>query len=188
MADTKLSSLIRNPAILDEDDMASDSATEAASQQSIKAYSDAIKASISTPIYWNMLTNEPDAVGQGTWIHFAQTSHLYNGAFQNSTGVDIGGNGDNFTMNFRCPAGTYTLRFNSTTSTFLGIIDVYIDASEEGSFDAYSAAIDYNNIEEISGLVLTSGEHALKFQIDGKNALSSAWYMRLSGITLQRTP
>jgi len=135
-----------------------------------------------TPIFWNMLVAAPDAVGQGTWTQTQANTHIYAGYFQNG-----GVNGDNFSCNFRCPAGTYTLRFNASKYTNRGVVDIYMDAGEEGSFDLYAGSLDETNIEEIAGLVLTAGEHILKFQLDGQHASSSGYYFAASGIWLQRT-
>lgn len=135
------------------------------------------------PIFWNMATAEPDVIGQGTWSRIVDTAFLYNEQFFNTTDND----GDNFTMNFRCPAGTYTLRFNAPKFSSAGILDIDIDASEEGSFDLYAAVRDTLNIEEITGLTLSAGSHTLKFRIDGKNGASTDHIITLSGIYLQRT-
>ena len=179
MANKNLSEFVKVAPLLDEDDMASDSAAHGATQQSIKAYADAIKASISTPIFWNMLTAAPDVVGQGTWITAKNVSYLYNGIFFNSTH----NNADNFTVNFRCPAGTYTLRFTCIIGTNQGIVDVDIDASEEGSFDNEGSVADVTN--EIAGLTLTAGTHTLKFRIDGTTGTDH--YVSVTGISFQRT-
>ena len=141
----------------------------------------ATNSCVSTPISWNMLTAAPDVVGQGTWIRTILNSQLYNGRFTNSSST----NGDNFTLNFRCPAGTYTLRFNAYKCVLGGIVDVDIDASEEGSFDLYDAGAVSLNIEEISGLALSAGAHTLKFRIDGTSV--NTYQFRAEGIILQRT-
>lgn len=136
--------------------------------------------SISTPIFWNMLTAAPDVVGQGTWVRRVEPSSLYQGDLYNSSNAD----GDNITLNFRCPAGTYTLRFNNIVAASRGIVDVDVDAVEKGSFDNEGAA-DYTNINEITGIVLTAGAHTLKFRVDGQTG--AGYYCNLSGIYLQRT-
>lgn len=142
-------------------------------------------AYVSTPLYWNLLTTKPDSIGQGTWARAQSSARLYGGDFSNTTTA----NSDNFTSNFRCPAGTYTLRFNAVKNTDAGIVKVYIDGVQVGTVGGYDeyAALDAANIEEITGLVLTAGEHTLKFELSGKNASSSSYRFRTSGIWLQRT-
>ncbi|HOX07201.1 MAG TPA: hypothetical protein PK280_12425 [Planctomycetota bacterium] len=143
-------------------------------------------AYVSTPLSWNMLTTKPDTVGQGTWAAAQGSTRLYGGDFSNTTTTD----GDNFTCNFRCPAGTYTLRFNAIKYSDAGIVKVYIDGNQVGTgsgYDEYAASLDAVNIVEISGLSLTAGEHTLKFQLSGKNASASSYRFRTSGIWLQRT-
>lgn len=177
---TLLSSLVRTPALLDEDDFASNSATQAPTQQSAKTF---VNAQVSTPIYWNMLTAAPDVVGQGTWARSASTTGFYQGYLTNTTT----GDGDNYTMNFRCPAGTYTLRFNAWKSVGAGIVDIYFDGGEEDSIDLYAVGSDALYIHETAGVVLGAGAHTLKFQIDGKNASSANYFFTHEAIYLQRT-
>ncbi len=139
----------------------------------------ATNSCVSTPIFWNMYTMEPDAVGQGTWIINFDSLGTY---MLNSSNAD----GDNFTCNFRCPAGTYTLYMNLRKAPNLGIVDVDIDASEEGSFDLYNAT-GIANAEKITGLVLSAGTHTIKLRLDGKNGSSSAYYIVIGDICFQRT-
>ncbi len=135
------------------------------------------------PIFWNMLTASPDVVGQGTWTRAIGPSVVYNAVFRNITSA----NGDNFTCNFRCPTGTYKLRFNAGEADDRGIVDVDIDTVEKGSFDLYAAVPNETNIEEITGIVLSAGAHTLKFRVDGKNGSSTDYFFLTQGIWLQRT-
>ncbi len=138
---------------------------------------------LSTPIFWNMLTVAPDVVGQGTWVRAVNSSFLYGGQFYNTTSAD----GDEFSVNFRCPVGTYTIRFSAIKDSDRGIVDTYVDASEEDSIDLYAAAADYLNVVEITGVSITAGSHTLKFVVDGKNGSSSDYFLNVNGISLQRT-
>ena len=133
-------------------------------------------------ITWNMLTDDPDVIGQGTWTRAATSTYPYNGYLLNSST----NNGDNLTLNFRCSAGTYKLGFNASKGTNRGIIDIYFDASEEGSFDLYGST-DTANVEIITGISLTAGAHTLKFQIDGKNGSATDYVFVLQGVHLIRT-
>lgn len=137
----------------------------------------------STPIYWNMLTAAPDVVGQGTWFNFVSGAYLFGSGFTSSAGAD----GDNFTMNFRCPAGTYTLHVSGDKNTANGVLDIYVDDVEKGSFDHWAAVGDFDNVDEVTGIVLTEGLHTLKFQVDGKHGSSTGYAMEIEGIYLQRT-
>lgn len=143
-------------------------------------------AYVSTPLFWNMLTTAPDVVGQGTWARAQSSSRLYGGDFTNTSAAD----GDKFTSNFRCPAGTYTLRFNAGKNTDGGIVKVYVDdvqVGNAGGYDTYSDPKDVLNIEEITGIAIGAGEHELKFVLDGKNASSEAYRFRAAAVWLQRT-
>jgi len=143
-------------------------------------------AYVSTCIYWNLLTAEPDVIHQGTWYRQQSSDRLFCGEFRNPTVED----GDGFSCNFRGPAGTYTLRFNAVRHTDGGIVKVYVDdvqVGDAGGYDTYAASKDVLNIVEITGISLTAGAHALKFLLDGKNASSDAYRFRASGVWLQRT-
>ena len=141
---------------------------------------------VTTPLSRNMLTSDPDVTDTGTWARTRDSAYLYCGHFANSTAADA----DAFSVKFRCPAGTYTLRFNAPKRNDVGIVKPYIDGVQKGDaggYDLYAASADNLNCVEITGLTLTAGEHTLKFKIDGKNASSSGYRFRASGINLQRT-
>ena len=135
------------------------------------------------PIFWNMITIAPDAVGQGSWSRLVNASAFYNALFSNGAGAD----GDNYTINFRCPAGTYTFRINAWKDAWSGIVDIDIDGVEIDSYDLYAAVSDYDNIEETTGLSLGRGEHALRFRVDGRNGSSNGWNFIHQAMNLQRT-
>lgn len=135
-------------------------------------------------IFWSMISEDADVIGQGTWTRAISATYIYNGYYINSTSAD----GDNFTLNFRCVAGTYDLKFNASKSTNRGVVDVYIDGSEEGSFDLYSDPVEPANVEKITGITIaTTGAHTLKFQLDGKNGSSLDYFAVFQGIHLLRT-
>ena len=135
------------------------------------------------PLQFNMFTKEPDAVGQGTWINAVNALYPYNGSLYNSSDND----GDNFSVDFRVPAGTYKLRFNFPRRSSRGIVDVYVDALEVGSIDGYNAATDHDYIAEITGITITDAAHVLKFEVDGHNASSIGYFFTCSGMVWQRT-
>ena len=135
-----------------------------------------------SPISFNMLTTEPSAVGQGTWQVVVQ-SELYRRAFMNTSHA----NGDEFDVTIFCPAGTYTMNFNFSRRDSRGIIDVDFDGIEVGSADGYNATYDIYNLIEITGIVLSEGEHVITFRVDGKNASSVGYYTAFNGVSLTRT-
>jgi len=74
-----LNTAISGTAFLDEDNMASDSATKLASQQSIKAYADSIITTIYPvgSIYMSINSTNPGTVlGVGTWVAFGEGKML----------------------------------------------------------------------------------------------------------------
>lgn len=169
--------------VRDEDTMSSDDANALATQQSIKAYVDTLEDAISIPINIFPGMQAPDTVGQGTWLHGSSVPDGYLWSYLYNTAA---ADGDNITWNFRCPAGTYTLTYVGTGSTDSGIIDIYIDASEEGSKDCYLASR-AGLRHEITSISLSAGAHTVKLTVDGKNASSSGYQARHAAIILTRT-
>ncbi len=126
-----------------------------------------------SPITCNMLTRAPDSVGQGTWTRAVDGGAIYNASFYNSSNA----NGDNFTVNFRLPVGTYKLRFNATKAPSYGIVKVEVGSTNLGDTDLYAAAVNYLNIVEYTGIVIaTGGEYAVKFTVNGRNASNTTGY------------
>lgn len=137
-----------------------------------------------SPIYINMLTKIPDAIGQGTWVLFVSNDFLYRGVMYNSTNAT----GDSFAVNVSVPAGTYTLDFNAPKAPNAAKLDVFVDATKIlDAYDLYATSVNALNIKSTSGITLTAGKHVLKFTVNGKNASSSAYYVNFNGIQLTRT-
>jgi len=131
------------------------------------------------PICWNMLTGEPDAVGQGTWGQ-AIGLYSYRGIFANGAGAaDL----DNFTVNFRCPAGTYTVRITAPKIANSAVMDVDIDGGEIGSIDLNAGDPDF--VFSDAGNVLAAGAHTLRIRVDGRTG--AGWQIQVSEIELIRT-
>ncbi|OGV36147.1 MAG: hypothetical protein A2020_12140 [Lentisphaerae bacterium GWF2_45_14] len=140
---------------------------------------------ITSPIYINMLTKVPDAIGAGTWDVVIQTTHFYNGSFRNTLAA---ADGDNFTVNFSCPAGTYRFDINIIKNTNAAKLDMFVDAAKIlDAGDYYAAVASAIEITSITGVALTAGSHTLKFAINGKNASSSAYIINMSAIQITRT-
>jgi len=116
-----------------------------------------------SPISFNMLT-APISDSGGTWTTYASDAlgAEYNGYVYNSTTADA----DWFEVAMYVPPGTYTIRMGIHYALNRGVVDVYVDGNEEGSFDMEGAA-DYLNTEQIAGLAITGGATVLKFVLDG---------------------
>jgi hypothetical protein len=141
-----------------------------------------------SPIFISMLTKVPDAIGQGTWdivIQSGAYGQIYHASFRNALAAS---SGDNFTVNFSVPAGTYRIDFNAVKGANMGILDVFVDAVKVlDAYDLYTATPTVLNIASITGVSLTAGSHALKFAINGKNASSSSYVINMSAIQISRT-
>ena len=125
-------------------------------------------------------SNTPTA-GQGTWTYAQSSSVVRNAYFYNTSHTD----GDNCTFTVYLGAGTYTFNLQYHKMSGNGIVDIYVDGSEEGSVDMYGSGYIYNYT--IAGLVLTAGSHTFKFQLDGKNESANNYYAMFSEFTLVRT-
>jgi len=124
------------------------------------------------------------SIGQGTWAFGSSASQALYFFYYNGLGV----NGDNISYNVYLAAGTYTLRLLILTSTNSGILDVDIDSTEVASFDQYSSPSVYNVLNSQTGIVIASaGLKTLRLRVDGKNASSSGWVVRVTTISLWRT-
>lgn len=86
--------------------------------------------------------------------------------------------------------GTYTLKYHYLKASAQGIVDFSLDnyATSEGTIDAYSAGVTYNNMTAITGIVIAAaGLFALSLKTATKNASSSAYGKAFNAITLFRT-
>ena len=98
-----------------------------------------------------------------------------------------GANGDSFSNSFLIKQGTYSIYFLGDTSNDRGILDWSIDGTNiVSSQDWYSSGQTYNVIKTSSNIIITtSGYHVLKGVVNGKNVLSSAYYIDLTKIWLK---
>ena len=127
-----------------------------------------------------------DSIGQGTWLTAHYTSDLYyiNRVLYNSSLSD----GDEISYKLSLDVGTYTLGFQTATSTNRGIVKFYLDDIEVATFDCYSASDIYGSIKKQTNiLVSTSGIKTLTIKVAGKNPNSSGYFAMLGYITLSRT-
>lgn len=133
------------------------------------------------PLSWNMLTTEPDVVGQGTWTVAIISSNVYNAYF-----INTGNQFDNFTCNFRCPAGTYYFRISVVKAGASGIMAVDVDGDEKQTFNLYDGVGVFTFVAETPTFVLSSGLHTLRLRVDDKDGSSGGYFITPSGICLQR--
>jgi spore cortex formation protein SpoVR/YcgB (stage V sporulation) len=123
------------------------------------------------------------SITQGTWIYVANTSQIYNLQLQNSTTAD----GDEIVYKVYLSAGTYQLSTIGLHHTDSGIIKIYLNTDLIDTIDQYSAAPSQaNQIKLTSVTVSDNAIYSLKIKLDGKNASSSDYNCRLSGLSLMR--
>lgn len=145
---------------------------------------DQLAKRIASPVVTNMLTRAPDVTGQGTWVRATSDNYVYNALFYNSTSAD----GDNFTINMFLAAGTWTVRISTMKNTTFGIMKVEVGSTNLGNTDLYAAAPNYLAIAEYTGLAITvSGEYAVKFTVNGKNASATDYFIAATQIEFIRT-
>jgi len=125
-----------------------------------------------------------DSLTQGTWLFTADAARYLNYNCYNGENND----GDQINWKTYLNAGTYTLKFLYSKSAASGIVDLYIDAAEVASFDAYNGITVKNLIGTQAGIVVAaSGIKDIKLIIDGKNGASSNYYINFVLIGFYRT-
>jgi len=123
------------------------------------------------------------AIIQGTWSHINDMC-AGGGFLRNSTGA----NADEVNYLVGLAAGTYTLRLLFTKTVAGGIVDVYVDGTEEGSIDTYAAATAFNNVLNIPGIVVAAPAMVVvRVVCDGKHASSTKWQCDLQEYAFWRT-
>jgi len=138
-------------------------------------------AAVGSSVFIHLI--QPDTVHQGTFSFNVENNSGYNGQIVNSSG----NNGDSCSWDFWLEKGTYKILILYKKGD-KGIGDVYFNDSEEASIDFYNAAAQYNLIEEITGLsVTTAGLQNLKFIVDGKNASATNYTLALNSIFIIKT-
>jgi len=127
-----------------------------------------------------------DSIGQGTWSYGSFGGNQFlNGVFTNSAAP---ADGDNVSYKVYLAKGTYTLIVFGGKDTNAGIMDIDIDGTEVASFDQYADTQTTNVRFEKTGINITSdGIKTLRFRVDGKNANSTDYIIRVSYIVLIRT-
>lgn len=136
----------------------------------------------------NMLTVAPVAGAVGTWAPLINAAHLFNGAFDNTGAV---ADADEFSVDIFIPtAGTWTLSIGAPQDLDAPIVQLFLDGAQIGlaaGYDLYAPAPDPDSYIGISGLVLAAGLHRLRFLVNGANAGSASFILRVTSIEFRRT-
>lgn len=103
-------------------------------------------------------------------------------AYQNAAA-----NGDTFTQDFTCAAGTYSFSSYGSSTTDRGRIDWYIDATKVVSLEEWYAASAGDILKTTSSIAITAGAHTLSGVVNGKHASSSGYKIVLAAMWLVRT-
>jgi len=104
-------------------------------------------------------------------------NQIYSGFAAQSASAD----GDTFTHGAMIAEGTYTLSILGSESTASGIIDWYMDDVLIASTQDWYDSLTYNVIKTVADVVIAEGGwHVLKGVVNGKNASSSAYDIRLT--------
>lgn len=131
-----------------------------------------------------ILPNNYNTIGQGTWAHVNDNSYFLAAYFYNSTTADA----DEVSYKMYLAAGTYTFRIQANQRADAPIVDIYIDASEVGSFDLYDAVGAFPYTVTITGIIVaTSGLKTFKLVIDGKHGSSSNYLFQFQEFAFWRT-
>jgi hypothetical protein len=117
-------------------------------------------------------------------------------AFSLSDGVQ----NSSISYDFICAAGAYTMDFTHLVGPNRAIYTISIDGVTVATVDGYAAS--FNNVglgggvgatvtaptlATVTGIVIGSGSHVLKFTLATKNASSSSYYGCISQAVLTRT-
>jgi hypothetical protein len=82
------------------------------------------------------------------------------------------------------PAGTYSVKLGYKTNANRGILNLTVDGVQVGaSLDQYAATSSYPNTT-FGNVTLSSGNHALRLTVAGKNSASSSFTLSADTITL----
>lgn len=116
-------------------------------------------------------------------VAFTAFSQLYASLWSRITPAD----GDEHLGSAVLAEGDYTLRLLGVTSDANGLLDIDFKHISDGSYtnivtgqDWYTAVTTYNAVQIATFTVVTPGRHIFKFTINGKNASSSSYNLRLT--------
>ena len=117
------------------------------------------------------------SASQGTWVAMAAgPNYAYSHSYLSNS---PGNNGDYVTYTVWLPAGNYRGGVGYYKDPSRGILSVAVDDIVKASVDCYIGS-NYNiGYLGFDFTLTSSGEHSLKFKVDGKNASSSGYGMNL---------
>lgn len=126
-----------------------------------------------------------DAITGMTYSRAQNSNHIGGGRAQQGGTPAIG---DDLSWYVSLDSGTYTLTVMATSNNNRAIIDLTLDGSSIGSYDAYSASLNHNAIATFTGIVVsTPGNYLLKMDVSGKNASSNNYYFPGNWFSFIRT-
>ncbi len=122
----------------------------------------------------------------GTWARTNNSAMLGMGEYDNAA---TQAQNDEVVYNVALDAGTWTLTVVGQTGGAAGKSTVYLDATSLGTLEWYNGlGTASNSVKQITGFtVSTPGVYALKFKMETKNTLSSAYRLTVQLVTLTRT-
>lgn len=120
---------------------------------------------------------KPIGVVQGTWARVKDDSYFFNSMLYNDTHA----NNDEIYVYVMLSQGTYTLQETGYNSNTDGIIKFYLDSTLIATHDHYAGAGTFIGIKETTSIVVSAGKlFKFSIKVDGKNALSTDYYCRIS--------
>jgi len=132
-----------------------------------------------TILPWNY-----SSITQGTFAFYMDPNQAMQVLFNNDVSS---ANGDQINYIVGFEAGTWTFNLLGATINNSGILDILIDGVSIGTQDWYTAATTYNVIKNITGISINTGVKMVSLKINGKNAFSSSYRMRLTSLAFWRT-
>lgn len=118
--------------------------------------------------------------GSGVEQWVASTASENNGAWR----MNPAAIGDVITWKQPMRAGTYTAILHTLRRTNCGIIQLKVDASNQGSLDAYGTTLD-NWVASLGTFTIADdGVHGVSLEVTGKNAASGGYFMYVNRLYL----
>lgn len=127
-----------------------------------------------------------DGVSGMTYTRNQSSSNLGGGSALQASAADAD-DGDYMEWDVLTAAGTYRLDLVYMTAANYAVVDVLIDGSSIGTFDAYSASLTRNVVGSVTGISMTAGHHTVRVAANGKNASSTDYFITPQSVTLTRT-